>query len=510
MQARNHLPRAGKKRGFDLSILRIAFATGKSLPVAGIIRVFFCLVFLTGSISVADAAKYAGLVMDAKTGKILYQHRGDAKQYPASLTKMMTLYMMFDAIESGKMTMKTRIRVSKYAASKPPSKIGIKPGGTISAAQAIGVLTTKSANDIAAAVAEHLGGTESGFAVMMTRQARQLGMNSTTFKNASGLPNSKQLTTARDMARLGIALREHFPQHYGHFSKTSYKLGKRRYGNHNRLLGSVKGMDGIKTGYTRASGYNLVSSVRSNGRSIVAVVLGGKSGKSRNAQMVKLIKTYLPKASRGKGKLLLAKRGSSVFTLAKIELPETGPMPQFRNAVADPASQRVAVAHIISTDSARLANSNDGSFQISAIELKLRELGSKRMPVPTRAPSTERPDLIQTAAVSESNAGSSEISMLSAYTAPEPARRKVSAHRSGWQVQIGAVVGEDSAYRLLAEAREKAPKLLASLDDYTETTEKNGILLHRARFAGLDSKTAARNTCNQLKKKRIACLALQN
>lgn len=493
-----------------MRILRNAFATGLSFPVAQIFRAFFCLVFLTGAVSAVEAAKYAGLVMDAKTGKVLYQHRADAKQYPASLTKMMTLYMLFDAIESGKMTLKTRIRVSKYAASKPPSKIGIKPGGTISAAQAIGVLTTKSANDIAAAVAEHLGGSESKFAEMMTVRARQLGMNSTTFKNASGLPNSRQLTTARDMARLGIALREHFPTYYGHFGKTSYKFGKRRYGNHNRLLGSVKGMDGIKTGYTRASGFNLVSSVRSNGRSIVAVVLGGKSGKSRNAQMVKLIRTYLPKASRGKGKLLLAKRGKSSFMLATIELPEIGPLPQFRNSLADPASQRVAVAHIISDNDSQLSRNYDGSFQVSAIELKLRELGARRLPVPVQAPSSGRPDLIQTAAVIDAPVVKKDVSMLSAYSAPEKAEQKVSAHRSGWQVQIGAVVGQDSAYMLLEKARKKAPDILAKLDNYTETTEKNGILLHRARFAGLDSKSAARSTCNKLKKKRIACLALEN
>ncbi|MGI9402256.1 MAG: SPOR domain-containing protein [Rhizobiaceae bacterium] len=228
--------------------------------------------------------------------------------------------------------------------------------------------------------------------------------------------------------------------------------------------------------------------------------------------MVKLIKNYLPKASRGKGKLLLAKRGSTSFSLATIVLPKNGPIPQFRNSFADPASQRVADAHIVSNNDTRLSGKDNGSFQIALIEVKLRELGAKRLPVPLQAPSSGRPDLIQTAAVSntEAEAGGEQISMLSAYTAPEPKKEKVNAHRSGWQVQIGAVVGEESAYRLLEQARKKAPKILASLDNYTETTEKNGILLHRARFAGLESKSAARSTCKQLKRKKIACLALEN
>lgn len=476
-----------------------------------VFRAVICLGLLASAISTAEAASYAGYVIDAKTGKVLYQHRADARQYPASLTKMMTLYLLFEAIDSGKMTLKTRIQMSKYAASKPPSKVGIKPGGTISAEQAIGVLTTKSANDVASAVAEHLGGSESQFAEMMTRKARELGMASTTFKNASGLPNSHQVTTARDMARLGIALREHFPEYYDYFGKTSYTYGKRRYGNHNRLLGKVKGMDGIKTGYTRASGYNLVSSVRADGRSIVAVVLGGKSGKSRNAQMVKLIGKYLPKASRGEGKLLLARRGSpqikgATIKIAAIELPSVGPLPQFRNSTDDPASQRVAAAHIISADNSDQLKSS-GSFRLSAIERKLRELGLRRLPVPSRAPSAGRQDTIRTAAIANEDGAQK---LLTAYAADAPKVRRKSIHKSGWQVQIGAVVGEESAIALLEKARDSAPKVLSGLENYTETVEKNGIVLHRARFAGLDSKEAARNTCKQLQAKDIDCLALMN
>jgi D-alanyl-D-alanine carboxypeptidase len=477
---------------------------------AMLFRTVVCLGLVASAISTAEAASYAGYVMDAKTGKVLYEHRADARQYPASLTKMMTLYLLFEAIDSGKMSLKTRIQMSKNAASKPPSKVGIKAGGTISAEQAIGVLTTKSANDVATAVAEHLGGSESKFAEMMTRKARELGMSSTTFKNASGLPNSAQVTTARDMARLGIALREHYPEYYGYFGKTSYTYGKRRYGNHNRLLGKVNGMDGIKTGYTRASGYNLVSSVRVDGRSIVAVVLGGKSGKSRNAQMVKLIRDYLPKASRGEGKLLLAKRGSSkeaMIEAVSIELPSIGPLPQFKNSTDDPASQRVAAAHIISADNDSDQLESNGDFRVSAIARKLLQLGQSRLPVPSRAPSSGRHDAIQTAGIANENGAQA---LLSAYAADTPKVRREPIHKSGWQVQIGAVVGEETAIALLEKARDSAPKVLSGLENYTETVEKNGIVLHRARFAGLGSKDAARDTCKQLQAKDIDCLALMN
>ena len=244
--------------------------------------------------------KYAGIVVDAKTGKTLYASSADAYRYPASLTKIMTLYVVFEELEAGRLSLNSRLTVSKYAAGRPPSKLGLRAGKTIKVKDAILALVTKSANDVATVVAENIGGSEKKFAERMTRTARQLGMNKTTFRNPHGLPNSGQRTTARDMARLGIAIQERFPQYYGYFKTRSYKYGKRTYGNHNKLLGRVKGVDGIKTGYIRASGFNLVTSVNTGGRQIVAVVMGGKTGASRNAQMTKLIGRYLKKASRGK------------------------------------------------------------------------------------------------------------------------------------------------------------------------------------------------------------------
>ncbi|MCJ9747839.1 D-alanyl-D-alanine carboxypeptidase family protein, partial [Neorhizobium sp. SHOUNA12A] len=254
----------------------------------------------------AAGPKYAGIVVDAKTGKVLYSEDPDGLRYPASLTKMMTLYLTFEALETGRISLDTQVPVSAHAAAEPPSKLGVRAGGSVSVDQAIRALVTRSANDMATALGEFVGGSEERFASLMTSKARALGMTRTTYRNANGLPNTAQMTTARDQARLGMALRQHFPQYYGYFSIRSFNFGKQTIGNHNRLVGNVKGVDGIKTGYTRAAGSNLATSAQLDGRSIVAVVLGSRSSAVRDATMRKLVADYLPEASRGGNSSLLA------------------------------------------------------------------------------------------------------------------------------------------------------------------------------------------------------------
>jgi D-alanyl-D-alanine carboxypeptidase len=246
-----------------------------------------------------DPSRHSALVVDASNGKVLYQSNADAVRYPASLTKMMTIYMTFEALETGRLTKSTPIPVSAHAASRPPTKIGFRPGQTIDVDSAIYALVTKSANDVAAALGEALGGTEERFAEMMTAKARQIGMRNTVFRNASGLPNDQQMTTARDMAVLGLALRKRFPQYYAYFGARSFAFNGKTIRGHNDLLGRVEGVDGIKTGYIRASGFNIVTSVNSDGRKLVVVVMGGKTARSRNAEVEQLIERYLPQASRG-------------------------------------------------------------------------------------------------------------------------------------------------------------------------------------------------------------------
>ena len=238
--------------------------------------------------------RYAAIVMDARSGRVLHAEKADARRFPASLTKMMTVYMLFEALDRGQLTKSSRIYFSRNAARKPASKLGIRAGQSISVNDAINALVVKSANDVATAVAERLGGTEAAFARTMTLKARSLGMRSTTFKNASGLPDRNQISTARDMAKLGIALKKRFPHHYHYFGKSAFTFGKRTIRGHNRVLGQLKGANGIKTGYTRSSGYNLATSVTKRGRTVVGVVMGENSGRVRNKRMVRLMNRYGP------------------------------------------------------------------------------------------------------------------------------------------------------------------------------------------------------------------------
>jgi D-alanyl-D-alanine carboxypeptidase len=253
----------------------------------------------------AAPQKYAAIVVDAKTGKQLFEMNSTAPRYPASLTKMMTLYLLFEALDSGRVTKETQIPVSAHAASQPPTKMRLKPGETIDVETAIHAITVKSANDVAVAVGEFLGGSEETFAAMMTAKARQIGMRNTVFRNASGLPDDGQHTTARDMAVLGMALRQRFPQYYHYFSTTDFMFRGRLIRGHNDMLGRIHGVDGIKTGYIRASGFNIVTSYNADGRRIVVVVMGADSARERNAHAEALLQRALS-PSPGGTKLIFA------------------------------------------------------------------------------------------------------------------------------------------------------------------------------------------------------------
>lgn len=235
------------------------------------------------------SARYASIVVEAKTGRILHATNAETRNYPASLTKIMTLFMTFEALKTGKLKLKQKLKVSRVAEGRSPSKLGLRRGQTITVENAIKALVTKSANDVATVLAEALGGTERKFAVLMTKRARSLGMKDTTFKNASGLPNRGQLSTARDMAILARAVLYGHPRMYSHFSRRSFTYQGRTYKSHNRLMSRYKGMDGIKTGYIRASGFNLVASARRGGKRVIAVVFGGKTSKSRDRHVARLL-----------------------------------------------------------------------------------------------------------------------------------------------------------------------------------------------------------------------------
>ncbi len=277
-----------------------------------------------------EAAPHALLVVDANTGTVLIDQAGSEPRSPASLTKMMTLYMTFEALERGSITLKTRVRMSERAADAPPSKLNLDAGDTITVEDAIKALVTKSANDVAIALAEHFSGSEDAFARAMTARARELDMNGTTFKNASGLPDPGQMTTARDMVTLALRLYDSYPRYFQVFTTRAFAYGGKTYKNHNTLMIQMPGINGIKTGYTNASGFNLVTSYEKDGRHLMAAIFGGESAASRNAAMRIALMRSIPKGSTAKTRrpLIVASARPSITP------PAPQPAPRRPGAVA--------------------------------------------------------------------------------------------------------------------------------------------------------------------------------
>lgn len=268
---------------------------------------------------------YSSIVIDAHTGKVLQSEQADSITYPASLTKMMTLYLLFEAVESGKISANQKFKVSLHASKQSPSKLYLKPGDSISVRDALLALMTKSANDVAVVVAEGLAGTEANFANKMTHKARALGMNNTTFCNASGLPNLSQKTTARDMATLSLAIYKHYPRYYSFFRTKSFYYKGQNHTNHNHLLGKVPGVDGIKTGFIHASGFNLSASATRSGQRVIAVVLGGKTRLGRDKRVAELIEYGFQKIGgpRTKGVPVPEERPAMHLTSEEKEIDNT-------------------------------------------------------------------------------------------------------------------------------------------------------------------------------------------
>jgi len=281
------------------------------------------------------SARYSAIVVEARTGTILIDAGADEPRFPASLTKMMTIYMLFEALRDGRTQLNSRVVMSEEAASRPPSKLGIPPGGGLTVEQAILALVTKSANDVAAAVGEHLGGSEERFAQMMTMRARSLGMTQTRFRNASGLPDWEQVTTARDMATLGRRLFTDFPNRYHYFGTVHFAWGRAQIRNHNRMLGDYDGADGIKTGFINASGFNIVTSAQRDGVRLVGATFGGSSWVERDRHMGALL-------DQGFARMGVAPRApSSVMAAAapapRRNTPAARPVAQNNQRLAQPA-----------------------------------------------------------------------------------------------------------------------------------------------------------------------------
>ena len=416
--------------------------------------------------SPADAASkgytppYAEMVVDVTTGKTLYQVNPDAPRHPASITKVMTLYLLFEKLERGKLSLNSQLSVSANAQRQAPSKLGLTAGDTISVENAIKALVTKSANDVAVTVAENLGGTEANFAALMTQKARSLGMSRTVYANASGLPNARQTTTARDLVRLGKAIQDRFPQYYGYFSTESFTYEGAVIGNHNKLLGRVDGVDGIKTGYTNRSGFNLLTSVKDNDRRIIAVILGGRTGASRDRRMEALVDGYLMAAAPISGK-------------------------------PSQVAQKAPKSPIAVTKSAQISKSaevNQGEGDTSENDDE-----SLAVPQPSVKQSVPKAPIF-------SNSQTSGVKTKLAWVVS----KKPVAPAKTWLVQIGTADSERKAKALLDRAKEKIGK---SLSDNNASTEKAIVAnrtVWRARFANF-TELDAQSTCKSLKKSGIQC-----
>ena len=405
------------------------------------------------SLEQARAAKYAAIVIEETSGKVLFARNADKSRYPASLTKIMTLYLLFEELESGRITMRTKLPVSSVAASRSPSKLYLKPGQEITVKDAIYALITKSANDVATVVGEALSGTEREFGKRMTRKARALGMSATTFRNASGLPHSKQRTTARDMARLAIAMRRDFPQYFGFFSTKSFRWRGKRFGNHNKMLSNYTGTDGIKTGYIDASGFNLVATVERNGVRLIGVVFGGRTGKTRDAHMVKILDKSFKRVKPGDIRTQLAAASSDAVRALPKTLPRSLPVPP-------PAPDTLPVA-----------------------------------PPPRRA-STGSIDL----------ALAGESGYLDGRP-PTPNLRRDEGP-SKWSVQVGSFAKRANAHKAAAQARRAAVQVLGSTPARLTMVTRGSIPLWRVRFHNLDE-IEARSACAVLFAKGRPCVAIE-
>ncbi|WP_083196721.1 D-alanyl-D-alanine carboxypeptidase [Rhizobium sp. AC27/96] len=452
----------------------------------------------------ASGSKYAGIVIDANTGNVLYSENADTLHYPASLTKMMTVYLTFEALEAGRITLDTPVVFSRNAAAQAPTKLGIGAGRSVTVREAILGIVTKSANDAAMGLGEMLGGSEEGFARMMNDKARALGMTRTTYRNPNGLPNTAQMTTARDQARLGIALREHFPQYYGFFSETSFRLGNRIIPGHNHLIGSVRGVDGIKTGYTRAAGYNLATSVKVDGRSIVGVVLGGASTPARDNQMRKLIAQYLPEAST-------RHIASDVIAHASATSPNV--------QVASARFGDVTRGKIRNDETAEAVETQQPSSAAAFAAVAPRSTNPLLATKPVQSPASDElasisasdsadEDEIDTVTTASTSKDDTKVVKLQRAEKAEKTEKVAKAGRAereptGWVVQIGISSSKDGASDLLDAARNKGGKALRSAKPYTVAFDGG----YRARFGGFEDQNAAINACKALKRAGVKCWA---
>ncbi|MFG1424118.1 serine hydrolase [Roseixanthobacter liquoris] len=513
----------------------------------------------------------SAIIVDGNTGKVLYEDNADALRHPASVTKVMTLYLLFEQLEAGRLKLDSEMVVSARAAAQSPSKLNVRAGSTIDVEDAIKAIVTRSANDVAVVIAETVGGTEERFADMMTRKAHALGMSRTNFENANGLPNPRQVTTARDLSVLGRAIQERFPRQYKYFATRSFTYKGETIGNHNRLLGRIDGVDGIKTGYTRASGFNLLTSVHRDDRYIIGVVLGGSSASSRDARMASLIANNYNRAYAGArvapkvtetasndedatpAAVAAARPAAPSYPIAPLpapqrlayaapdpvvtaSIPARGPAPGSAEPIKPVAVKTVSIqrpvaapvpAPTFSSGNGTLGFIGSNGSPVAAADVPAQQAAQLQAPqvqtVSAPAPQVHAAPIAMAAPsqpakpIRTASAGpvalpasSFESQARPAEAAPRASGETATQPRhSGWGIQIGAFGAEKEARAKLDVAQAKAKSVLGQADGFTEKVSKGSTDLYRARFAGLDEK-GAKEACRLLQRNDFACMIFRN
>jgi D-alanyl-D-alanine carboxypeptidase len=515
-------------------------------------------------------AQRAVIVVDANSGRVVHEEQADAMRYPASLTKVMTLYLLFEQLEAGRLRLSSRLNVSANAARQPPTRLGVRAGETVTVEDAILALITRSANDVSVVVAENLAGSVEAFAARMTQRARQLGMSRTTFRNPHGLPDPEQRTTARDLSVLGRAIYERFPRYSRYFSRRSFSYGRRVVVGHNRLLGRIAAVDGIKTGYTRASGYNLLTSARVDGRHLVAVVMGGRTGAIRDAEMARLVTRHLPQMATRRTDFTIAQRvrgGRAVSVVAQREEPESEASPA--RVAATPPRRPVDLATrvreaIAAAEPVREENVA-APVQLAAVPPRPVERPRPQIvpvPAPAPIPAAEAPEPAPAAPpapvaapapapqpvepprelrpapqptrvasiaagpvmqwqvgpqpvareepITTASTAQRAVNAAAAATTPPPvAAARAEPTPTGWVVQIAATNSETEAQRMLREARDTLGRRFAATRPVTEAVQRGSATLYRARLAGFGDRSAAEAACQVLRRNDYECMPIR-
>ncbi len=491
----------------------------------------------------SDNARYAAIVVDATTGEVLFARRADSARYPASVTKMMTLYLAFEALEAGKVSVNDVVTVSPLAASQPPSKLGLAAGQTIRFDDAMRATTVRSANDMAMVIAEHVGGSQARFAAMATLKAQSLGMTQTRYVNPNGLPDSRQITSARDLAILSRALMRDYPQYYSYFGIHDWNYQGRQYRNTNGLLLGGQGYDGIKTGFTNASGYNLAASAVRDGRRIITIVMGGRSSASRNAHVAELMNTgFEVENRRARGENIQVAQTFFEQRGFGIGGPESMPGSDGAVAYASMSGERgedgedTAVAFTAFTPRTPAPTPVQSPIHVAGSPPAGREMANPAAvgarsyaavantpppaprpqpqprseprvePRPEPRPEAPRPPANLTAALN----GGSPSSTLNTRSAPSratPAPARAAPARPAanrWAVQVGAFRDEKVASDWLTEVNRRFRAQFTAADRDVQSAAG----WYRARFTGM-SQQAAEGACTALSARNVTCAVIR-